>query len=45
MSPDPTAVHPIPAFGRVVFLRPLVTAPMIPARPIRQRFSDADVAR
>lgn len=29
MSPDPTAVHPIPAFQRVVFLRPLITAPTI----------------
>ncbi|GHJ96846.1 hypothetical protein SNE510_63650 [Streptomyces sp. NE5-10] len=29
MSPDPTALHPLPAHDRVVFLKPLVTSPTI----------------
>lgn len=29
MAPDPTTVHPLPAFDRVVFLKPLVTSPAI----------------
>jgi virginiamycin A acetyltransferase len=29
LSPDPTAVHPLPAHDRVVFLKPLVTSPNI----------------
>ncbi|SHM95193.1 CatB-related O-acetyltransferase [Streptomyces yunnanensis] len=29
MSPDPTAVHPLSAHDRVVFLKPLVTSPKI----------------
>ncbi|MFD7863624.1 CatB-related O-acetyltransferase [Streptomyces sp. NPDC059783] len=29
MSPDPTTLHPLPAHDRVVFLKPLITAPNI----------------
>ncbi|MEH0825226.1 MULTISPECIES: CatB-related O-acetyltransferase [Micromonospora] len=29
MTPDPRTVHPLPAFDRVVFLKPLVTSPKI----------------
>lgn len=29
MAPDPSAVHPLPAHDRVVFLKPLVTSPKI----------------
>ncbi|MFD6444354.1 CatB-related O-acetyltransferase [Promicromonospora sp. NPDC060204] len=29
MTPDPMTVHPLPAFDRVVFLKPLVTSPAI----------------
>ncbi|WSK40483.1 hypothetical protein OG712_18275 [Micromonospora maris] len=29
MTPDPTAVHPVPPHPRVVFLKPLITTPTI----------------
>jgi virginiamycin A acetyltransferase len=29
VTPDPTTVHPLPAFDRVVFLKPLITSPTI----------------
>lgn len=29
MSPDPTTLHPLPAYDRVVFLKPLITSPNI----------------